>query len=287
MYIHIRWWNRAASRLKQGMVPSYRMLTQQPKGPDKPQQPMQGKQESKQVKGTAPCSTAVWGGAEVTSNVSSQVTFYILWHLGFYQGVSCLNSCTDGSCRAAKLKGRHIQTRCDCLETPFGSTDSNHTHEIGVFSLGNPSMSTAGISSHTSGPTGGYQNTRMPLTTVKDTHSLYSKQQNWHLGGWNAFLLFIQNHRITSQRLEKTSKVIHSDHQAVPTMPTTRGATRSLQKSQLVQGTHIPRIGLEFFQFISASCTLWICHNGLETTLWGLQNFPSNPFFSREDNVFG
>lgn len=62
-------------------------------------------------------------------------------------------------------------------------------------------------------------------------------------------------------------------------MPTTRGATRSLQKSQLVQGTHIPRIGLEFFQFISASCTLWICHNGLETTLWGLQNFPSNPFF--------
>lgn len=52
-----------------------------------PHQSVQGKQERKQARGTAPCSAAVRGGAEVTRDVSPKVTYYTLQHMGFYQGI--------------------------------------------------------------------------------------------------------------------------------------------------------------------------------------------------------
>lgn len=88
-----------------------------------PHKPVQGKQERKQAKGTAPCSTAVRGGAEVTRDVSSKVTCCILQHMGFYQGsfLSEFFPWSDGM-MAAELKGTgrraHAHGMCECC-TPF------------------------------------------------------------------------------------------------------------------------------------------------------------------------
>lgn len=84
-----------------------------------PHQPVQGKQERKRKRDSTR-STALRGGAEVTRDVSPKVTYYILQHLGFYQGsfLPEFLHWSDGTmaviCTAAQLTGAHTSV-CTCI----------------------------------------------------------------------------------------------------------------------------------------------------------------------------